>query len=116
MKTFVAGILASGIWICAWAAPEIPLALDADNINYSVGFRVGTDFKGKREVLNVELLLRGIQDAASGAQPLMSTEEMQATLTELQRRLVTEDRVKLQGLGTDSGSPQVGSETGAEAR
>lgn len=98
MKHLVAGLIASVISICAWAAPEAlgALASDADKINYSVGFRVGSDFRGEGDSLNPDLVVRGIQDAASGAPPLMSQEEMQTTLAELQRKAVEEARAQQQ--------------------
>lgn len=94
----VTALIASAFWLHTWAAQEAPGALesDADRINYSVGFRVGSDFKDEGDGLNPELLVKGIQDAASGAEPLMSQEQIQATLAELQRKVVAEVRAKRQ--------------------
>lgn len=71
-------------------AEEAPAGLEsqADKINYSVGFRVGSDFKGQGEGLSHDLLVKAVQDAVSGTEPLMSQEEMRATLAELQRKMV----------------------------
>lgn len=73
-----------------------PLKLDNDTarINYSLGYQIGGDFKRQGVEMNAEAVIRGIEDALSGAEPLMPAEEMNATLMELKRKVVTEKRTR----------------------
>jgi len=80
-----------GVWLClgAQAAEHDTDALtsDAERINYSVGYQVGSDFKDRPEILDPEPLVWGIADAAGGLAPRLTSAEMEAALSELQRRL-----------------------------
>jgi FKBP-type peptidyl-prolyl cis-trans isomerase FklB len=96
MKRIAAALLGGGAILCAWAGEEGALKLEAntDKINYSVGFRVGSDLKDQGDTLSPELLVKGIQDAVSGAAPLMTEEQMQSALAELQRKAAVLDQEK----------------------
>jgi FKBP-type peptidyl-prolyl cis-trans isomerase len=74
-----------------------PLKLDDDTarINYSLGHQIGGDFKRQGVKMNAEAIIKGIEDALSGAEPLMPPQEMHATLTELKRKVVAEERTSL---------------------
>ena len=74
-----------------------PLKLDNDSarLNYSLGYQVGGDFKRQGVEMNAEAVVKGIEDALSGTEPMMSPQEMHATLTELKRKVVADDRTKL---------------------
>lgn len=73
-----------------------PLKLNNDNarINYSLGHQIGGDFKRQGVEMNAAAIVRGIEDALSGAEPLMSPQEMHATLKELKRKVVADERTK----------------------
>ena len=70
---------------------------EASQVNYSVGYRIGADFRRQGESLRAEAVVQGIRDALSGTQSLMTTEEMQSALTELGRRAL--ERRKGEGPG-----------------
>jgi len=74
-----------------------PLKLDNDTarINYSLGHQIGGDFKRQGVEMNAEAIVRGIEDALSGTEPMMSPQEMHATLTELKRKVVADERTNL---------------------
>ena len=74
-----------------------PLKLDnaTARINYSLGHQIGGDFKRQGVSMNAAAIIKGIEDALSGAEPLMSPQEMHATLTELKRKVVADERTKL---------------------
>jgi FKBP-type peptidyl-prolyl cis-trans isomerase FklB len=73
-----------------------PLKLDDETarINYSLGYQIGGDFKRQGIELNAEAVVKGMQDALSGSEPLMPQPEMNATLVELKRKVVAEQRAK----------------------
>jgi FKBP-type peptidyl-prolyl cis-trans isomerase FklB len=74
-----------------------PLKLDNDTarINYSLGHQIGGDFKRQGVKMDAEAVIKGIEDALSGTEPMMSPQEMHATLTELKRKVVADERTKL---------------------
>ena len=82
----------------ALAAPAIgtlaaePLNLEDETarINYSLGYQIGGDFKRQGVEMNGAAVVKGIEDALSGAEPLMTPEEMRTTLMDLKRKIVTE--------------------------
>lgn len=86
------------------AAPlSVSLAADNPNledetarISYSLGYQVGGDFKRQGVQVEGAALLKGVEDAASGVDPLMKPEEMQATLNELRQKLVAEQRKRVE--------------------
>lgn len=77
------------------AAEALKLEDDTARINYSLGYQIGGDFKRQNVEINAEAVVRGIEDALAGAEPLMTPEAMTATLVELKRKVVTDDRNKL---------------------
>ena len=72
--------------VCLAAEPPV-LSSDTAKINYSVGYQIGGDFKLQGVEMQSEMVLKGIQDALSGAEPLMTPEEMQTTMAELGKRI-----------------------------
>lgn len=73
-----------------------PLKLDDDTarINYSLGYQIGGDFKRQGVEMNADAVIKGIEDALSGAEPLIPPQEMNATLMELKRKVVNEHRAR----------------------
>jgi FKBP-type peptidyl-prolyl cis-trans isomerase FklB len=51
-------------------------------ISYSAGYQLGSDFKQQVGNVDAEAMIRGLEDALSGAEPSMSTKEMRTTLLE----------------------------------
>lgn len=79
--------------VCA-AADQPVVKEQKDKISYSVGYQVGSDFKRQGVALNPELLVKGAKDALSGAQPLLSPQEMNKTLVDLKRKIVADEKAK----------------------
>jgi len=72
-------------------AEEIPDLKDGKSrVNYSVGYQIGDDFKRQEVEINPEILVKGIQDALSGEQALMTAEEQRAALVNLQRKVAAQ--------------------------
>jgi len=66
---------------------RVQLAEEEARINYSVGYRVGSDFRRQGVELAPELVVRGVADAMSGAEPSLTQLEMQKELISLQQRV-----------------------------
>jgi FKBP-type peptidyl-prolyl cis-trans isomerase FklB len=78
----------------AGAGETLKLDDETARINYSLGYQIGGDFKRQGIELNAEAVVKGMQDALSGSEPLMPQPEMNATLVDLKRKVVAEQRAK----------------------
>jgi FKBP-type peptidyl-prolyl cis-trans isomerase FklB len=96
MKSLIVAIVGTGLCAAAWAGSEQPLELktDSQKINYSLGYQIGGDFKRQGIELDGAAVVRGIQDAISGKEPLMKPEEVRATLMELRRKIIAAQQEK----------------------
>ena len=74
------------------AAEALNFDDETTRINYSLGHQIGGDFKRQGVEMNAEAVVLGIRDALSGAEPKMTPAEMNATLTELKRKVVATQR------------------------
>jgi FKBP-type peptidyl-prolyl cis-trans isomerase FklB len=94
MKVIPAGILSLSLIYSVCAADEKHKLSEAERTGYSIGYQIGMDFKQQEVELNAEILLRGFNDALSGASSALSAEEMQATLVDLKRKIAVEQHLK----------------------
>jgi FKBP-type peptidyl-prolyl cis-trans isomerase FklB len=92
MKAFATTLLGLALAGSALAAEKFELETDTDRINYSLGYQIGGDFKRQGVEVNPDAVVRGMQDALSGGEPLMSPPEMHQTLVELKRKIVAEQQ------------------------
>jgi FKBP-type peptidyl-prolyl cis-trans isomerase FklB len=74
----------------SWAGEAPEPGDESQKLGYSIGYQVGSDFRRQGLSLDPELVVKGVLDALSGAEPLMTTDEMRQTLTELGRRATSE--------------------------
>ncbi len=80
----------------AWATGnEMQLKSDTDKASYALGFQIGGDFRRQKMDLNEAAVMRGIADARKGASSLMTEEAMHATLVELKRKVVAQERAAM---------------------
>ena len=86
MKSIIFGFLSvlilSGV---SFAAEQDKLEDINDRVNYTFGYQVGQNLKEHELVFDQELLLKGIQDALSGAEPLLSPQEMREALLDIRK-------------------------------
>jgi FKBP-type peptidyl-prolyl cis-trans isomerase FklB len=74
-------------------AGEAPALKDEKGkISYSVGYQIGGDFKRQGVELDTDLLVKGIRDAAGGAEPRVPPQEMRKTLVDLKRKVEADER------------------------
>jgi FKBP-type peptidyl-prolyl cis-trans isomerase FklB len=97
-------VLASALVLAA--APA--LAQDAkpesetDKVSYSVGYQMGGDFKRQGQEINPGMVVRGAQDALSGAEPALTEEEMRSTLIVLKQRIVAAQQEERERVSRES--------------
>jgi FKBP-type peptidyl-prolyl cis-trans isomerase FklB len=74
------------------AAEKKELKSDTEKINYSVGYQIGGDFKSQGVELDPDALVQGVQDAISHNKPLLSPEQMNATLVALKKKILADQQ------------------------
>jgi FKBP-type peptidyl-prolyl cis-trans isomerase FklB len=67
---------------------KLELKDQKDKESYSLGYQFGQSLKSQGVDINLDAYASGIRDAFGGKEPQMSQEEIRATLTSLQQRLV----------------------------
>jgi len=77
------------------AAEQVGLKDENDRATYSVGYQVGSDFKRRGLNVNPDVLVQGVQDAMSGAEPLLTPQEIRTTLVDLKKQALADQREKL---------------------
>jgi len=82
----------------ATAETKKPTSLE-ERVSYGIGMNIGKDFKSKGFSINPELLAQGLKDVLDGKEPLLSDEEVQQTILELQTTLqkTIGDKNKVEG-------------------
>ena len=70
----------------ASAAEATDVEDEKQKLSYSVGYQVGGDFRRQGLEIDPELVVKGVLDAQSGSEPLMTPGEMRQTLTELKQQ------------------------------
>lgn len=94
--------LTTFLTISALAAPVAlvsaaePPSIEGESarISYSLGHQIGGQLDAQGIEIDAPAFTRGIEDAISGAEPMMPAAEMQSTLTELKRKLIAEQQEK----------------------
>lgn len=74
------------------AADAPSLDSETARINYSLGYQIGGDFKRQGIESDSAAILKGLDDAIAGTDPLMKPEEMRKTLTDLKTKIVAEQK------------------------
>jgi len=78
------------------SAAETPKIEDEkDRVNYSIGYQIGGDLRRQGVEIRAELVVKGIQDAFAGNNPLMTPQEMRTVLVDLKKRIEKTEREKL---------------------
>jgi len=82
------------------AAP--PTATDKNKLSYAIGFELGSDFREKASDIDVNTVIKAIQDASAGRQPTVPEAEMRANLAAFQNRMREEAVGKLRQLAAEN--------------
>ena len=69
------------------AAEKEELKTQKDKVSYVIGLDMGNSLKKNMVDVDIEILVKGIKDAFSGAKPLMTEQEMKETIIALQKDL-----------------------------
>ena len=95
-KVILAFLIAALLAGVGFAGETIQLKDENDRINYSYGFQIGDNLKQKGVTVNPEILMKGIQDALTETEPLMTQQEIHETMVEVTRRNAAARRAQKQ--------------------
>ena len=89
MKYLLTIILSVGFLFSICSADEkLELKEQKDKESYSLGYQFGQNLKGQGVELNLDVYTSGIRDALTGKESQMTSDEIRATITSLQQRLM----------------------------
>lgn len=71
-----------------------------DKVSYSIGLNIGQDFKRQDMDIDADLLARGIKDAVSGAQPLLTEQQIRETIEAYQKEMVAKQETKMKEMAS----------------
>jgi FKBP-type peptidyl-prolyl cis-trans isomerase FklB len=100
MRHVIVIILSVGfLFTPSFADEKVELKDEKDKESYSLGYQFGQSFKEQGVEINLDIYASGIKDAFGGKEPKMSQEEIRATLTSLQQRLMASRQKELKEKG-----------------
>jgi len=90
-------VLGSLFFVSQVIAQEKPaLKNEKEKISYSIGLNIGRNLAGdlKKQSIDIDpsLLAKGVQDALTGANPLLSNEEVQQTMLAFQKKIMEKEK------------------------
>ncbi|MEZ4598522.1 MAG: FKBP-type peptidyl-prolyl cis-trans isomerase [Syntrophotaleaceae bacterium] len=77
---------------CDRKSAEPELNTLGDRVGYGIGLRLGQDFRGRQLDIDPAIVLRGLQDGLTDSKPLLSDQEIQEALNQLQQELSERQR------------------------
>jgi FKBP-type peptidyl-prolyl cis-trans isomerase FklB len=94
--TLVIVLIASG---CTAEDKKPELKTLKEKVSYGIGLSIGKDLKRQDIDVDADILKRGLQDALTGAKPLLTDEQMKSTMEEFKKDMTTKQQAKLKTLG-----------------
>src|SRR4051812_44065357 len=82
---FVATLLVAST---GFAQQKPELKTERDKVSYSIGLDIGTTFKKQNMDIDTNIMMAGLKDGVSGDKPLMTDEEVKATMTAYSKTMV----------------------------
>ena len=85
MKNLVIGIMLAMLATPVFAENRPTLKDTKDKVSYSIGLDIGTTFKKQKMEINTDVMAAGVKDGLSGANPLLTPEEVRTVMTEFSK-------------------------------
>jgi FKBP-type peptidyl-prolyl cis-trans isomerase FklB len=81
------------------AGENLVLRSQKDRVSYIIGTEIGKNFKKQAVDIDPDILTRGIKDAISGKQPLLTEQEVQETMAAFQKEMMAKQQELAKKLG-----------------
>ena len=88
LRTILFAAVCAGAPLDELPAQEIKLDTVKQQRSYTIGLNVGRNIKGDGLELDVDVLIRGVRDAMSGANPQMTDSEMNKVMMGIEQEMV----------------------------
>ena len=85
MKNLVIGIMLAMLATPVFAENRPTLKDTKDKVSYSIGLDIGNTFKKQKMEINTDVLAAGVKDGLSGANPLLTPDEVRAVMMEFSK-------------------------------
>jgi FKBP-type peptidyl-prolyl cis-trans isomerase FklB len=85
MKNLVIGIMLATLATPVFAENRPALKDTKDKVSYSIGLDIGSTFKKQKMEINTDVLAAGVKDGLSGANPLLTPDEIRTVMTEFSK-------------------------------
>jgi FKBP-type peptidyl-prolyl cis-trans isomerase FklB len=86
----------------AKSAAPLTLKTDEEKFSYALGMRMGATFKKQGVAVNAAMLERGVKDAMAGGKTLLTEEQAQTAIMQVQNQLREKQQEKMQAEGTEN--------------
>jgi FKBP-type peptidyl-prolyl cis-trans isomerase FklB len=83
----------------AKSAAPLALKTQKDKFSYAIGMKMGTNFKKQSVPVDANIMARGIKDALAGSKTLLTDEEAQAAIMEVQKQMQAQQQGKAKEAG-----------------
>jgi FKBP-type peptidyl-prolyl cis-trans isomerase FklB len=88
------------------AAPQTPPApltpADKPNLSYAIGFQIGSNFLENKIDVDINAVIRAMQDGYAKRQPTISEDTMHNLLTRMQYQMYSQAKTEFDKLGTEN--------------
>src|SRR3972149_6199202 len=86
----------------AFAEEQSALQTEKEKISYSLGVSIGKGLVNQGIDIDVDLIARGLKDAVSAGQTLLTDQQMQEILVNLQKQVMARQQQKVAELAADN--------------
>jgi FKBP-type peptidyl-prolyl cis-trans isomerase FklB len=91
------------------AAPAAPAAraaasqpVDRNKVSYAIGYEIGRDFVDKKMDVDLQTVIRALQDGYAKRPPTVPEEQMREAMGVMREKMLGEARVKFEGLAREN--------------
>ncbi len=102
MKKYLVSAVLGLCLVMPAVSQSAPPASFEEKLSYSMGFEVGSYFKGAGDNIQKDFLITGIEDAFKGAEPTLTREEMMAVQKEFAEKMQAEQQAKMEQMKAEN--------------
>jgi FKBP-type peptidyl-prolyl cis-trans isomerase FklB len=94
--------LAAAALLAAGAAVAQDTTSEKGKLSYAIGYQIGSDFTERKLDVDVNTIIRAMQDGFAKRQPAVSEEAMREVLGKMQQKLMTEAKAEFDKLAGEN--------------
>lgn len=88
MRVLAFGAACAALVACGQRSGSANLASQEDSVSYVIGYQIGGNLKQQEVPAKPDVLLRGLRDGLGGTKPVLTEEQMRATVMAFQQKKV----------------------------